>query len=101
MIFRLVAFVIALLFSLFVAAQTQQVVLAGKVMNEKNEPLAGVSVKLTGNVGTATDMEGRYSFKVLAGEKYELEFTAIGYSPKVVSDIEASAGASNELITVL
>ena len=101
MIFRLVAFVIALLFSLFVAAQTQQVVLAGKVMNEKNEPLAGVSVKLTGNGGTATDMEGRYSFKVLGGQKYELEFTAIGYSSKVVSDIEVSAGASNELITVL
>ena len=48
-----------------------QVPLTGKVINEKNEPLAGVSVKIVNGGGTSTNAEGRYSIILLPGKKYQ------------------------------
>ena len=87
-----------LLFS-FVNAQTK---LTGKVVNGKNEPLAGVSIKITGaQGGTTTDVEGRYALTLTVNKKYELEFSAIGYTNKLVNDVEVGAGLDNELNVVL
>ncbi|RYY57891.1 MAG: hypothetical protein EOO05_17640, partial [Chitinophagaceae bacterium] len=75
-----------------------QVKLSGKVINAKNEPLQGASVKLIGAAGgTSTDVEGRYSFELNPGSKYQLEFSAIGYQSKTVSEVEVTAGTVNEL----
>lgn len=75
-----------------------QVKLSGKVINTKNEPVAGVSVKIAGAAGgTTTDIDGRYSINLLVGKKYEFEFSAIGYQPKNVSDIEVIDKQVNEL----
>ncbi|MGZ8524688.1 MAG: carboxypeptidase-like regulatory domain-containing protein, partial [Chitinophagaceae bacterium] len=83
----------------FVNAQTR---LAGKILNTKNEPLAGVSVKIIGSAGgTTSDIEGRYTLTLEAGKKYELEFSAIGYINKLVNDVEAGPGLDNELNIVL
>ena len=83
----------------FVNAQTR---LSGKILNTKNEPVAGVSVKIIGtSSGTSTDVEGRYSLTLEAGKKYELEFSAIGYINKLVNDVEAGPGLDNELNIVL
>jgi len=79
-----------------------QVRLTGKVTNTKNETLAGVSVKVPGsNTGTATDVEGRYSLTLARGQKHSLEFSAIGYSTKLVSDVEVGDNMDNELNVVL
>jgi hypothetical protein len=96
---RLVFFVLFLGLSSFVIAQTK---LTGKVLNNKNEPVAGVSIKITGIQGGAiTDVEGRYSLNLIAGKKYEIGFSASGYSAKLVNDIEVGPGLDNELNIVL
>lgn len=77
--------------------QAQTLKLTGKVLNEKNEPLAGVSVKIVGGGGTTTDVEGRFSVSLTPGVKYELEFTAIGYAPKTISEAEVITGQINDI----
>ena len=72
--------------------------ISGKVLNEKNEAIAGVSVKIVGAPGgVTTDVEGRYSLNLSIGKRYELEFTAVGYNPKSVAEVEVIAGQINEL----
>lgn len=91
----------ALSICIFSIAQSQSIKLTGKVLNEKNDPLAAVSIKITGAGGTTTDVEGRFSLNLTTGKKYEITFTAVGYQPKVVSDVEVGNGQSNELNIVL
>jgi TonB-dependent receptor len=94
---QLVSFFV-LLFSI-VNAQTR---LSGKVVNTKNEAIAGVSVKVSGsNIGASTDVEGRYSFLLEAGKKFEIQFTAVGYAAKLINDVEVGPGLDNELNIVL
>ena len=96
---RLQLFSLLLLLFSVANAQTK---LSGKVVNNKNEPLPGVSVKIVGATGgTTTDIEGRYSLSLSTGKKYELEFSAIGYTSKLVNEIEAGQGLDNELNIVL
>jgi outer membrane receptor for ferrienterochelin and colicin len=88
-------------FSLLGTAGAQEYKLNGKVLNEKNEALAGVSVNIKGGSGTTTDIAGRFSIKITSGRKYELEFSAIGYETKMVSDVEVLDGQVNELNILL
>jgi outer membrane receptor for ferrienterochelin and colicin len=100
MIRRFWVVVISLLFFSFVQAQNGRI--TGKVVNEKNEPLVGVSVKITGEPGgIATDVEGRYTLSLSTGKKYELEFTVIAYETKTITDVEVTGGQLNELNVVL
>jgi hypothetical protein len=55
------------MFFLLSAAQAQSLKLSGKVVNEKNEPVAGVSIKTTNGEGTATDVSGNFSLNLSAG----------------------------------
>jgi hypothetical protein len=72
--------------------------LAGKILNEKNEPLAGVSVKISGSEGgTTTDVEGRFTLTLTAGKKYELTFSAVGYGSKTIDEVEVTAGQVTDL----
>jgi CarboxypepD_reg-like domain/TonB-dependent Receptor Plug Domain len=83
-------------------AQAQTVKLSGKVLNGKNEALAGVSVKIVGaSGGTTTDIEGRFALNLATGKKYELEFSAIGYNNKNITEVEVLSGQVNELNIVL
>lgn len=87
-----------LTFFLFQQSQAQSLKLSGKVINTKNEPLAGVSVKITGTTtGTSTDVEGRFTLNLSVGKKYELEFSAVGYEPKTITEAEVTTGIVNEL----
>ena len=80
-------------------AQTR---LSGKIVNTKNEPVQGVSVKIGGSqTGTSSDIEGRYSLVLDPGKKYELEFSAVGYISKRVNDVEVGPGLDNEINIVL
>lgn len=88
--------ILSLIFS-FTYAQNK---VSGKVSNEKNEPLPGVSVKVTGRAGGAsTDVEGRYTLTLPTG-KYELEFSAVGYETKIITEVEVTNQLS-ELNVVL
>ncbi len=83
------------------SAFAQNTRLSGKVVNDKNEPLASVSVKLGNNGGTTTNTEGIFLLTLTPGTKYELSFTAIGYAPKTVTDVEVVAGQTNEINILL
>ncbi|MBL7741285.1 MAG: TonB-dependent receptor [Chitinophagaceae bacterium] len=96
---RLVVLLLSLSLSSFVFAQVK---LTGKISNNKNEPIAGVSVKVAGTqIGTTSNAEGRYVLTLEAGKKYEIEFSAVSYLTKLVNDVEAGAGLDNELNVVL
>lgn len=91
-----------LFFGIISLAQSQTVKLSGKILNAKNETLPGVSIKITGAAGgTTTDIEGRFSLSLSVGKKYELEFSAVGYATKIISDVEVLNGEVNELNIVL
>ncbi len=93
---------LASLFLVLVSFANAQTRLTGKIVNTKNEPVAGVSVKIIGsNTGSSTDVEGRYAISLEAGKKHELEFSAVGYTTKRVNDIEVGPGLDNELNLVL
>lgn len=96
--FRTLLTVISLV--LFSIAQAQSLRLSGKVLNEKNEPLPGVSVTLDGGSGTKTDVDGNFSLTLTPGRKYNLSFTAVGYSGKTI-DTEVINGQMNEISVVL
>jgi hypothetical protein len=90
--------VLALVLLIVTYAFSQNGKVTGKVLNEKNEPIAGVSIKIVGAPGGVTsDVEGRYTLTLSTGRKYELEFSAVGYSAKSISDVEVTADQVNEL----
>jgi hypothetical protein len=85
--------------SLISFAQTQK--LSGKVLNEKNEVLPGVTIVATGTRSTTSDVDGNFSLNLSPGKKYELIFSAVGYAAKTIADVEVVAGQVNELNIVL
>lgn len=99
---RIRLFLIIIFSGIVSMAQAQSNRLSGKVLNNNNEPIAGVSIKISGQSGgTATDIEGRYSLALEPGKKYTLEVSAIGYAPKSIADVELGTDAGNELNIVL
>lgn len=85
-------------FLISTAASTQALRLTGRVTNTKNESLSGVSIKINGSTaGAMTDMDGRFTLSLTPGKKYTLDFSAIGYATKSVSEVEVLAGIENEL----
>ena len=79
---------------------------AGRVVDEKNEPLIGVNIRVEGtDDGTVTDLDGKYVIKASIGSI--LSFTYIGYissyvkiADKNVYNIQMSANveALNEVV---
>ncbi|MEI9945691.1 MAG: TonB-dependent receptor [Chitinophagaceae bacterium] len=97
---RVFFLIIATGFFSFTQAQTAR--LTGKISNSKNEPLSGVSVRITsGQTGISSDGEGRFTLTLTIGRKYELEFSAVGYESKIISEVEVLASQVNELNVVL
>ncbi len=74
-------------FSVFQIGQTfaqQNITVKGKVIDDKNEPLIGVSVGITGGKGgTRTDINGDFQLSVPATTK-SLKFSYIGFDNKTV-----------------
>jgi outer membrane receptor protein involved in Fe transport len=91
----------AVLISFSIITNAQAVKLSGKVINEKNEALPSVSVKIVNRGGTTTDIDGRFSLSLTPGKKYEIEFSAIGYKTKLLAETEVIPGQLNELNIVL
>ena len=72
-------------FALSAQTVSQERVIKGKVVDEADEPLIGVSVLLKGvGIGTVTDFDGNFTLNVPAGEK-TVEFSYIGYKSQIVT----------------
>lgn len=57
--------------------------ITGKVVDERNEPLIGVNIKIEGtDDGAITDLDGKYAIRVPVGST--LSFTYIGYNSSYV-----------------
>ena len=66
--------------------EKKSIVLKGKVTDEKNVPLPGVTVLLKGtSKGTATDMEGRYTLPVPKADVIQLMFSFLGMETQTVT----------------
>jgi outer membrane receptor protein involved in Fe transport len=80
-------------------AQTGKI--TGKVLNAKNEPLTGISVKLSTGKGTSTDVDGRFELSAPSGKTYSIDFSGVGYKAKSLTDVEVTDNKVNELNIVL
>jgi TonB-dependent receptor len=89
-----------LLFFNAISAQTLK--LSGKVLSSKNDILGGASVKLEGptKINFAANVDGTFSANVLAG-KYTITVSRVGYTIKVIDDLEVKAGQDNSIEIVL
>ncbi|MBO7643589.1 MAG: TonB-dependent receptor [Bacteroidales bacterium] len=87
----ILACALAVLLGTFAAAGQNTRTVSGKVVDEKGEPLAGAFVVLQGtSTGVPTDIDGKYSIRVPAGEAM-LEFQFIGYTTQAfrVPDVQS------------
>lgn len=96
---RPLLFLITLLFTA-TAALGQNIRFSGKVVNDKNEPLAGVSVRLEGGTGISTNTEGRFTLNLTPGKSYSLNISGVGYAPQTVQT-ETISNTTGELLVVM
>lgn len=81
-----------------VVASAQNAKISGRVIDEKNQPVTGASIKVISlNTGTTTDINGRFILSLPTGKKFEIEISAVGFSTKTISDIEAGKEDIEEL----
>ncbi|MCL1938798.1 MAG: SusC/RagA family TonB-linked outer membrane protein [Candidatus Azobacteroides sp.] len=65
--------------------QQRKQFITGTVVDEKHEPLIGVSIAVIGsNIGTVTDADGNYRIEVISGQT-SLQFSYIGYFTQTVA----------------
>ena len=92
-------FFLPLLFLGFaVASFAQSGTISGTIIDEKSgETLIGANVLIDGTViGTATDFDGKYQFKVTPGI-YTIHISYIGYLDKRVAEVEIKANETTYL----
>jgi hypothetical protein len=84
-------------------AQAQRARLSGKVMNEKNEPLAGANIIITNGASkqAISDVEGKFYFDFEVGTKHTLVISRVGYETKEIKDVEALLNQDNYLEVIL
>ncbi len=65
--------------------QVKEIKIVGKVMDEKKEPLPGVTVLMKGTtLGVATDVEGNFTLTLLKRDTMTLVFTFVGMETQYV-----------------
>lgn len=97
---KLTAVLTILFFTLTSAAQSLK--LNGRVLNQKNEPISGASVTVTGSSKVvAADVEGRFTLLLEPSKKHTLTITAVGYQTKSVEEIEVKVNDANVFDIVL
>ncbi len=69
----------------------------GRVVNKDGNPIQGVSVTISGtSKGSTTNSDGRFTIAVTNTAKADLEFSSVGFLPKIVT-----AGNETELVVTL
>jgi hypothetical protein len=93
---------VSTLLGLVITSLSQTEKLSGKVLNNKNEPVVGASVKFEGsNVGAISGVDGDFTLTLSIGKKYTLVVSSVGYESKTIADVEVIAGQVNALQIVL
>src|SRR6187200_1309803 len=91
-------FTLTALFGLVFISFSQNEKLSGKVLNSKNEPVVGASIKFEGsNAGAISGVDGGFTLTLTTGKKYTLVISSVGYETKTIRDVEVAAGQANEL----
>lgn len=99
-----------LLLSLGIEALAQSRTVNGQVTGaDDGQPIPGVNILIMGtNKGTSTDVNGRYTIELIAGEA-TLVFTFVGYKPQTIEVgqreaidviLETDAVALNEVVVI-
>ncbi len=79
----------------------QKNVISGTILDEKRQPLAGVSVYLQGTVrGVQSDREGTYILKDIPAGTYQLVISQVGFQ-KFIQEINLLTGTKQEVDVVL
>ena len=74
---------------------------SGKVTNNKNEPLSGVSIKLSNAAGgTQTGVDGTYTISIAADKATQISFSYVGYAAKTL-DVQVKSGEDLSLDVLL
>ncbi len=88
------------LISSFTVLSAQEVRLSGKVINTRNEALAGATVQIAGKQIQA-DVEGKFYATIATGKKYTITVSNAGYETKEITDVEAALNQENYLEIVM
>ncbi|MBO2033225.1 carboxypeptidase-like regulatory domain-containing protein [Siccationidurans ginsengisoli] len=76
-------------------AAARTVLVHGRILNEKGEPLAGATVLRKGTAhGTSTDAQGNYSLRVPADGLAMLQYGYGGYTEQEVAATQSTASAT-------
>lgn len=96
------SFLIVLFSLLVMQVFAQKTRITGKVTNNRNEGLVGVTIRIsgTGNGFTKTDVDGRFSFNAEPGKKYTITLSYVGYKDKTVQDVTVAAN-NEEVVDVM
>ena len=86
----------------FSAASAQGIKLVGRIVNTKNEVIIGASIKVEELKRTIlSDVEGQFSILLQPEKKYSFMVSSMGYSSKLISEIDVSNSQDNTLTIVL
>ena len=82
---RLLSMLTLFIFCFAVNAQSERMKITGKVIDELDEPMIGVTVMLPGTtIGTITDLDGNFSLDAAKGS-ISVTVSVVGYETQVVS----------------
>ncbi len=87
-------FILTLFFCSITFAQTS---ISGNVVDEKNQPIPGASVKIVGEaIGAVTDFDGNFTLTTQKKPPFSVEVSSIGFTSKTVA-----ISANNQKISVV
>lgn len=85
----------------YIFGQTSSLLISGKVVNQQDEMLPGVTVRIQSqNVSAITDEKGNFKLSLLKGGKFRLTFSAVGYQ-SISKNIETQNNGSENLSIVM
>jgi hypothetical protein len=94
-------FILLFIVTLSSISHAQTVTVLGKVINLRNEPIAGATIKIEEtNKQFSANVEGIFRVSLEKNKKYTLLVSSTGYNSKLVSDVDASA-INEELVIML
>lgn len=90
---------ISLALNLFAQDNQKTGMISGRVIDQVNKkPLPGVTVKILGtNKGAISQSNGKFKIENIPADVYAVQFTSIGYSKFVQSDVVVSPGRPTTL----